>query len=543
MHPIDLVVIVVYVTACTALGVRLGSGVTGMRGYFLGDSDVPAWAVMLSIVATETSTATFLSVPGTSYALGGNFTFLQLAFGYLAGRFVVSATLLPGYFRGRVVTAYQVLHDRFGGATEATASVLFLVARTLGDGLRLYLAAMALSELVGWGIAPSIAAVGLATIVYTYLGGMKAVIWTDVIQFTVYILGAIVALGFLASAIPGGFGGLIAAGREAGKFRVFDFDPDPSKPYTFWAGLIGGLFLSTATHGTDQMMVQRYLAAKSRRGASGALIASGFVVLAQFALFLLIGVGLAAYYGAAGGAAPPQDRAFARFIVVGLPVGLTGLVVAAIFSAAMSTLSSSLNASAASTVNDLLRPLAPRLDDRALLRASKGFTALWGLAQMGVALAATRLERSVVDAALSIATFVGGIVLGIFLLGTLTKRVGQRAALIGVIAGLVVVSYVAFGPNLPTLLGRVLPEDLTTVSISLAPRNPRLGASGPSIEWEPDIEVGRTAAWAYPFNSTIAWPWWALIGSATVFGTGLLASLDRRKPSDRTAPPEVEELT
>ena len=265
-----------------------------MKGYFLGESNIPTWAVMISIVATETSIVTFLSVPGVAYA--GDFRFLQLAFGYLLGRVVVATVLLPAYFRGEIFTAYQLLQDRFGGPTRTTASILFLVARSLGDGLRLFLAATVLEHLTGWSPEAAIVAVAAITVVYTFLGGMKAVIWTDVIQFSVYILGATVALAILAGKLPGGWAELFHTASAAGKFRLLDFSFDLTRNYTFWAGLIGGMVLNTATHGADQMMVQRYLSARSQRQAATALVASGFIILAQFAFFLLIGVSLWVFY-------------------------------------------------------------------------------------------------------------------------------------------------------------------------------------------------------------------------------------------------------
>ena len=261
MNTIDLTVIAVYIAGCTALGAWLGSRSQGLKGYFLAESDIPAWAVMISIVATETSTATFLSVPGVAYS--GDFTFLQLAFGYILGRMVVATVLLPAYFRGKIFTAYQLLQDRFGGPTRTTASVLFLLARSLGDGLRLFLAATVLQHLTGWSTEAAIVAVAAITVVYTFVGGMKAVIWTDVIQFSVYIIGAVVALTILVGKLPGGWTELFQTARERNKFRLFDFSLTLTRQFTFWAGLIGGMVLNTATHGADQMMVQRYLSARS----------------------------------------------------------------------------------------------------------------------------------------------------------------------------------------------------------------------------------------------------------------------------------------
>ena len=453
---------------CTAIGAYLGSGTRGLKGYFLGESNIPAWAVMISIVATETSTATFLSVPGIAFR--GDMTYLQLPIGYLLGRVIVATVLLPAYFRGQIFTAYQVLNDRFGGATRTTASVLFLATRVMADGLRLFLAAAVLQVITEWRIETAIVAVGLTTIIYTFLGGMKAVIWIDVIQFHIYIIGAIIALLILVNRLPGGWGKIWEQAEIAHKFRVFDFRFDLTRDFTFWSGLVGGMVLNTATHGADQLMVQRYLSARSERQAAGALIASGFVVFAQFTLFLLIGVALFVFYREFPPPSPTvtiaRDREFAYFIVHYLPTGLLGVVVAAIFSAAMGTLSGSLNASASTTVNDLYRPMFPKADDRHLLRVSRGLTAIWGLAQMGMALVATQLQSNVVVNALAIASFTTGIVLGLFLLGIFTK-VAQPAALTGLIAGLTAVSIAKFG-------------------------------------------------------TTLAWPWYALVGSSTVFAVGSL---------------------
>jgi SSS family transporter len=479
MTSIDVVVVAVYIAGCTALGAWLGSRSEGLKGYFLGESNIPAWAVMISIVATETSTATFLSVPGVAYR--GDFTYLQLAFGYIVGRVVVATVLLPAYFRGKILTAYQLLQDRFGGPTRTTASLLFLVGRSLGDGLRLFLAATVLRHVTGWSTEAAIVAVAAITVVYTFLGGMKAVIWTDVIQFSVYISGALIALSILAGKLPGGWPELFQTARSAGKFRLLDFSFDLTRDFTFWAGLFGGMVLNTATHGADQLMVQRYLSARSQRQAAGALVASGFIIFVQFALFLFIGASLWVFYrqfppsAGAGGASASSgfgrsDEAFTYFIVHYLPTGVLGLLIAAIFSAAMGTLAGSLNSSASTIVNDLYRPVSGKSDERHLLRVSRLMTVLWGAVLTAVAFGARRLENNVVINALAIASFVSGILLGLFLLGVLTRRVRQPAALAGVLTGIAAVSYAKFG-------------------------------------------------------TTLAWPWFALVGSSTVFLVGIAASL------------------
>lgn len=475
MSPIDIGVIALYVAACILLGYRLGSNADGLKGYLVGERNIPAWAVMISIVATETSAVTFLSVP--SVAFRGDFTFLQLAMGYILARVVVSLVLMPAYFQGEIFTAYQVLAQRFGGRVQKVASVVFLVSRTLASGLRLFLAAKVLEVMTGWPLPSSIVVIGISTVVYTYLGGLKAVVWADVIQFAVYIVGALIALAILAGEFSGGFNEITTRASQAGKFRVFNWQLDLTQTYTFWAGLIGGLFVDTATHGADQMMVQRYLSARSRNQASAALIVSGFVILAQFALFLLIGVCLFLLYQDQPPTRPlTQDGEFAYFIVTYLPVGIKGLVIAAVFSVTMSTVSGALSASVSSTMTDLYRPLFPRTSDERCLALSRLLTGFWGVVQMGVALLAMGLQDTVVNNALAVASFVTGILLGVFLLGVLTKRVGEPAALVGMLAGLAAVS-------------------------------------------------------AVKFLTEVAWPWYAVVGSLTVLSAGCLAQLVMGEPS------------
>ena len=319
----------------------------------------------------------------------GDFTFLQLPIGYVIGRLLVVAFLLPHYFAGEYFTAYEVLRKRFGGPVGQAASFLFIVTRSLADGLRLFLTAIVVQEISGFSLPLSIALVGITTVVYTFVGGMKAVVWTDVIQFVVYILGAVVALGVLVARLPGGFGQLLTDGAAAGKFRFVDLSAALDNPYTIWAGVIGGMFLTFGSHGADQLMVQRYLCARSRGEAARALWMSGVVVFAQFALFLLIGVGLFVFYQAF----PPAvafdrpDRVFVRFLVEQLPHGVIGLVAGAVFAAAMSTLSGSLNSSATAVVTDFYRPLArPDASPQHLLRVTRAFTLFFGLVQVLVAL-------------------------------------------------------------------------------------------------------------------------------------------------------------
>lgn len=447
MHGVDLVVLAAYLAGTIALGAWFARAQRDVRDYFVSTRQVPWWAIMGSIVATETSTVTFISVPGFAY--GADFTFLQLVFGYLIGRVAVSVLFIPAYFRGELLTVYQLLGQRFGPSVKRFAAGLFLLTRSLADGFRLYATGLVLAALLVAGrefgaeraLVLSMIVMGVATIVYTFLGGMSAVIWTDVIQLIVYLAGAIVAAVVLLDRIPGGWSTVTAVAAAHDKFRVFDFRWDIGRDYTFWSGVVGGAFLTTATHGTDQLMVQRYLCSSSPRQARVALLSSGVLVLAQFAVFLLIGVMLFAFYTGAGAAETSAftlagrvqpDRIFPQFIVSQLPPGIIGLVIAAIFAAAMSTLSSSLNSSAAASIGDFYMPATHgRRSEAHYLIASKLMTVVWGVVQMTVALAAIRISQSVVTEVLAIASFTNGIILGVFFLGTFTRGVGERAAFVG----------------------------------------------------------------------------------------------------------------
>ncbi len=458
---IDVLVLIGYLIAAVALGVWVGRGNRDLGDYLLGGRNLPWWALMASIVATETSTATFLSVPGIAYAEGGDLRFFQLTLGYLLGRILVTLVLMPGYFRGQIFSAYEVLEHRFGRATRVVASLLFLVARNLGDGLRLLLTALALGVVFdGMGLAstidPRVAAIlviGLVTIGYTLFGGMKSVVWNDGIQMLIYLLGGLVAAVVLVRATPEGLDDLLEFGERTGRLRVFDFSFSLSDPLTFWGGLLGGLFLTAGTHGTDQMMVQRYLCARNQGDASKALIGSALAVMIQFALFLMIGVGLASFYrDVPTDQAFANDEVFARFIVDQLPVGLVGLTLAAMLAAAMSTLSSSLNSSASALVSDFYHPWrGASASQGELLMVSRASTVLFGLIQIGLALAISGIpdqqRGSIVSNALAIAGFVSGPLLGAFVLGIVRPQVGQRGALIGMITGLAVVATLRFGPE------------------------------------------------------------------------------------------------
>jgi solute:Na+ symporter, SSS family len=449
--PLDLVLLCVYMAGTVAFGLWMGRGQKTANDYLLGGRDLPWWALLLSIVATETSTATFLSVPGIAFGGGlpgstGDLRFLQLPLGYLIGRTIAAFTLLPLYFRGEMFTAYDVLRVRSGPAVRTLASGLFLVTRTLADGLRLYLTAVVLQIMFGWSLEWSVALTALGTVAYTVVGGIKAVVWTDVMQFFVYMLGAGAALVVIGGAVDGGLGAVFANAHEQGRLRVFDFGLDFGSVYTFWAGLLGGAVLSIGSHGVDQMIVQRFLSARSQRDAQKALLWSGPLVLLQFGLFLAIGLSLSAFYTAHPPATPfgKGDRVFADFIVHHLPQGLVGLVLGAVFSAAMSTLSSSLSASAGALVNDFLLPLTGRAPDSPFaLRAAKGATLLFAGLQIVVGISGLGGGDAVVSQVLAIAGVTTGVILGLFVLALLPRR-SPNSSLVGLCAGIAAIVVVVF---------------------------------------------------------------------------------------------------
>ena len=492
MNPVDLIILVAYLGGIIAVGAHFSRAQRTVQDYFVSGKRLPWWAIMGSIVATETSTVTFISIPGFAYA--SDFTFLQLVTGYLVGRVVVAVLFVPAYFKGELLTVYQLLGDRFGAGVKRFASGLFLLTRSLADGFRLFATGLVLAALLGTlpgagrvalgGLDPAttllvvaVLVIGVATIVYTYLGGMTAVIWTDVIQLVVYVTGALVAAVLLLDRIPGGWSEVARVGSAAGRFQLFDFTWDVTRGYTFWSGVVGGAFLTTATHGTDQLMVQRYLCAKSPRDARAALLWSGAIVFAQFTLFLLIGAMLFVYYT---GHAPQEiaaftldgrlqtDRIFPYFIVNHLPTGVLGLVLAAIFAAAMSTLSSSLNSSSAAAVGDFYLPMTGgRRTPEHYLRVSRLATAAWGVVQIGVAISAVRLSSRVVDEVLGIASFTNGVILGLFFLGTFTRRVAQPHAFAGAVAGAAVMVAVKLFTAI-TWQWYVLIGSLVTLAIGVA---------------------------------------------------------------------------
>jgi solute:Na+ symporter, SSS family len=428
---LDIVVLVAYILGVTGLGLWLGGRQHSARDYFLAGRNVPAWAICFSIVATETSALTFISIPATAYQT--DFWFLQLATGYLIGRIVIAWLLLPRYFSGELVTAYQLLELRFGEAARRFASIIFMVTRAFADSVRVFAASIPITLITGLPYWQSIILAGVFTLLYTYVGGLRAVIWIDVVQMMLYIFGGVIAVIVLGQLVPGGWGSITETAAAAGRLRVIHLEGGFASGRWLLTGLFGGAFLSMASHGVDHLIVQRLLAAPSLRGARFALVGSGVLVLLQFALFLVVGIGLYAFYQGEAFAVP--DEIFPRFIVEGLPPGVSGLIVAGILAAMMSTVSSSLNSLASATTHDLYAPLAARDpgDEVELMRAGRVFTVIWAVILIGGALLFQLLRPGtpIVVIALQIASFTYGGLLGGFLLAVLSKRAQQRDAIIG----------------------------------------------------------------------------------------------------------------
>jgi SSS family transporter len=441
---IDLAVIAAYLVAITWFGARFRGSQKSLKDYFLGGHSAPWWAIGLSIVSAETSTLTVIGTPALSF--GGNFAFLQVVFGYLLGRVVISTLFLPQYFRGEMYTAYELMRRRFGERIRKLTAGSFLVLRTLAEGVRVFAISIIISIVLGTGEVVSIFVIVCLTLFYTFEGGLTAVIWTDVVQMLLYVGGAILSFFVILREIPGGWAHVAEVAGAAHKFQVFDFRFAPTaeffaRNYSFWSGLIGGCFLTTASHGTEQLMVQRLLAAKSKGQSRAALFCSWIVILFQFTLFLFIGVLLFVYHTDAHLPAPhPADRIYPDFIWHNLPVGIAGLVTAAILAAGMSNLSAALNALASTTIMDFYKPLVsrrePPVSELHFLKLARWTTVAWGVILFLVGLVA-RHWGSVLEAGLTIASILYGSLLGVFLLGLLTRSVREPAAMIGMVAGLI----------------------------------------------------------------------------------------------------------
>jgi len=491
LNGLDFLVIFAYLVGITLLGMWVGRRQKDAKDYFVADRAIPWWAVMFSIVASETSALTFISIPGLAYRT--NLGFLQIATGYLIGRIVLSFTLLPRYYEGNLVTAYALLEKRFGLGARRFTSIVFMATRGMADSVRVFATAVPIALIIGPLLPPAavmpvaVLVLGTLTIIYTIRGGMRAVVWTEIVQASVYIFGGVSAMVVVGHLIPGGWSSIFQTAGPAGKLQVIAWTPVLSNPYTMGAGIIGGAFLSMASHGADQLIVQRLLSARSLNESRAALIGSGFAVIVQFAIFLLLGVGLWAFYGNRSFATP--DAIFPTFIVDQMPHGLIGLLLAAILAATMSTHSGAINSLAASSTHDIYLPLTGhRPDDPHTLRVGRIFALIWGIVLTGGALLFPQNQQTpVVVIALSIASFTYGGLLGGFFLAIFWRRAIQRDAILGMSVGIAVMSVIVFAKQ----ISNAVPA------------------------WAPALTP----------LSTIAFPWYVLIGTTITMTVGILSSL------------------
>jgi SSS family transporter len=504
---LDAIVLIAYLAGTTALGLWVGRRQRDAKDYFVADRAIPWWAVMFSIVATETSALTFISTPGLSYGNApgfGNLGFLQVVAGYIIGRFVVAAVLLPRYFEGNLVTAYALLETRFGLGARRFTSIVFMITRALADSVRVFATAIPVALIISPSVTNkslvmpiAVGIIGLLTVVYTYKGGMKAVVWTELLQASIYITGGFAALLMLGHLVPGGWSQIWSSAHAAGKTQMLDFYPGLDRAHTVFAGLIGGAFLAMASHGTDQLIVQRLMSSRSLKDAQKAIIGSGFVVFLQFFLFLVIGLGLWAFYQ--GRQFALTDEIFPSFIISHMPHGLIGLIVAAIVAATMSTHSGAINSLAGATTMDIYLPITGRTaDDPVTLRMGRLFALIWGVVlTLGALLFPQDTKTPVVIVALGIASFTYGGLLGGFFLGIFWSRAIQRDAIIGMSVAIFIMAFIVFaGP---------------------------IAAAYPSL-------AGTLA----PFGR-IAWPWYVLIGTLITLAVGILSSFTHPAPARRPA--------
>ena len=500
---LDAIVLIAYLVGVTALGMYFGRKQKNATDYFVASHTIPWWALMLSIVATETSALTFISTPGLAYgsrAGTGDLGFLQIVAGYIIGRIVVATVLLPRYFKGKMVTAYALLEQRFGIGARRFTSIVFMVTRGLADSVRVFATAIPIALIISptvqnkaFVMPAAILILGALTVLYTYKGGMKAVVWTELLQASVYLLGALSAIVILGLSVNGGWSSIFSQAAEAGKLRIVDTYFGFDRAHTIWAGLIGGAFLAMASHGTDQLIVQRLLSARNLRDGQKAIIGSGIVVFVQFSLFLIIGLGLWAFYQ--GRLFPTTDQIFPMFIIDRMPPGLVGLIIAAVIAATMSTHSGAINSLAAATTHDIYLPLTKRAPDAPeTLKMGKLFALIWGVVLTAGALAFPQETNTpVVVVALGIASFTYGGLLGGFFLGVFWARANQRDAITGMSVGIAAMSFVVFAKQISS--------------------------------WAPSLAEPLA-----PFAS-IAWPWYVLIGTSITMATGILSSFTHAAPS------------
>ncbi|MBL7127889.1 MAG: sodium/solute symporter [Ignavibacteria bacterium] len=491
---VDQIIIVVYILGVAAFGIYFSGKQKSLKDYFLGSKQIPWWAACFSVVATETSTLTFISIPGLAYIT--NMNFLQLAMGFLIGRIIVAFVFIPRYYAGNMETAYEFLGNRFGTPMRKYSSITFIFLRIFADGVRLFTTAIPIKLITGLSYFESILIIGVITVVYSYVGGIKAVIWTDVVQMIIYFVGAAATIIVIYQLLPNGWSDVVHYASTDNKFQVFNFAFADSFSkfftggYNIVGGLIGGAFLAMASHGTDQMIVQRLLTCKDTRSSQKAVIGSGIIVLIQFAIFLLIGIMLYALYEGVDYKTlvvgdhllTKPDEIFPKFIIQNLPIGLAGLVVAGLLAASMSTLSSTFNSLAATTMFDLFkRKGTPSVgtgeSSNRDLRYSRLATLFWAVVIISTSMLFQSETNPAVDYALKIQSLIYGGLLGVFLLGVAYKGAKLSDAVISYSVSIFVLVLLFILPKFDiipalnltwfTLFGVIIVFIISTISVNV----------------------------------------------------------------------------
>lgn len=430
MHWIDLTIIFIFLAGFSLYGIWQSRFNESSEDYFLGGRNLPWPVAMLSIVATETSVLTFISIPGLAYR--GDWFFLQLAIGYILGRILVSLILLPQYFNSGVTSIYEIIGQKFGPDMQKVASGVFLITRILADGVRFLATAVVVQVITGWTLPMAVIMIGVVTLIYTLYGGIRTVVWVDSIQFILYLFGGIASIIIVLNLLDQSLFEAISTLSGEGKLSVFNWQGDLIKdPYYFISAIVGGVLLSFSSHGVDYMMVQRVLGTKNLSAARKAMVGSGIFVFLQFSVFLMAG---SLIYLLMGGVEMQRDREFTSFIVNYLPIGLKGVLLAGVLSAAMSTLSSSINSLAASTITDWL-------GGNQSIKKSQMVSFIWGIVLIAIALLFDESDSAIVIIGLQIASFTYGGLLGLFLLSKIKRDIHPVSLIVGLISSLLIVFY------------------------------------------------------------------------------------------------------
>jgi len=430
MHWIDLTIIFIFLAGFSLYGIWQSRFNESSEDYFLGGRNLPWPIAMLSIVATETSVLTFISIPGLAYR--GDWFFLQLAIGYILGRILVSLILLPQYFNSGVTSIYEIIGQKFGPDLQKVASGVFLITRILADGVRFLATAVVVQVITGWTLPMAVIMIGVVTLIYTLYGGIRTVVWVDSIQFILYLFGGIASIIIVLNLLDQSLFEAISTLSGEGKLSVFNWQGDLIKePYYFITAIVGGVLLSFSSHGVDYMMVQRVLGTKNLSAARKAMVGSGIFVFLQFSVFLMAG---SLIYLLMGGVEMERDREFTSFIVNYLPIGLKGVLLAGVLSAAMSTLSSSINSLASSTVTDWL-------GGGQTIKKSQWVSLIWGVILIAIALLFDESDSAIVIVGLQIASFTYGGLLGLFLLSRMKRSFRSESLIVGLVASFGIVFY------------------------------------------------------------------------------------------------------